>query len=94
MTMSKEIMLDLLKIDLGIVTKAYDSRLERLITTAKEEIEREGATLSLDSVSDCDLILRYAAWLWRKRDSAEGMPRMIRWQINNRLFGAKEKSND
>lgn len=84
--MTDEIMLAMLKINLGIVTTAYDERLAQYLETAKAEIEREGATLSADSVPDCNLIIQYAEWMWRRRDSGEGMPRMIRWQINNRIF--------
>lgn len=84
--MTDEVMLQMVKIDLGITTTAYDDRLTQYIETAKKEIQREGATLSADSVSDCNLVVSYAAWMWRKRDTGEGMPRMLRWQLNNRLF--------
>jgi len=84
--MTDETMLAMLKINLGINTTAYDERLRQYLETAKAEIEREGATLSADSVPDCNLIIQYAEWMWRRRDSGEGMPRMIRWQINNRIF--------
>ena len=79
-----------LKVDLGITTSAYNERLMAYLQRAKEEIEREGITLSASSVSDQNLVINYAAWLWRKRDTGEGIPRMIRWQINNRLFGKDE----
>ena len=79
-----------LKVDLGITTSAYNERLESYLQRAKEEIEREGITLSASSVSDQNLVINYAAWLWRKRDTGEGIPRMIRWQINNRHFGKDE----
>lgn len=78
--------LQMLKIDLGINTSAYDSRLTQYLASAKAEIEREGVKLT-DSAPDENLIVQYAAWMWRKRDSGEGIPRMIRWQINNRIFG-------
>lgn len=87
--MDYETMLDMLKIDLGIsTTNKYDDRLKQYLQSAVKEIKREGATLSfIDSVEDANLVIMYAQWLWRKRDSGEGMPRMIRWEINNRLFG-------
>ena len=86
--MDYETMLDMLKIDLGIsTTNKYDDRLKQYLQTAVKEIKREGATLSFtDSVEDANLVIMYAQWLWRKRDTGEGMPRMIRWEINNRLF--------
>lgn len=84
--MNEETMLAMLKIDLGISATAYDTRLGQYIQTAKDEIRREGAILSADSISDCNLVIQYAAWMWRKRDTGEGMPRMLRWQLNNRIF--------
>ena len=88
--------LTMLKIDLGITSTGYDERLSQYLETARKEIEREGVKLSRDDPSvdppevetldDANLQIMYAAWMWRKRDSGQGMPRMIRWQINNRLF--------
>ena len=78
-------MLQMLKIDLGINKATYDDRLKQYLTSAKAAIEREGVKLT-DSAEDSNLIVQYAAWMWRKRDTGEGIPRMIRWQINNHLF--------
>ena len=75
-----------LKIDLGIRnTTAYDERLTQYIEAAQDFITREGVALQ-DTAEDNQLVVNYAAWMWRKRDSHEGMPRMIRWQLNNRIF--------
>lgn len=86
--MDQETMLVALKVDLGITTTAYDVRLSQYLMSAREAITIEGIDLT-DSISDCNLIVMYAAWLWRKRDTAEGMPRMLRWMMNNRLFSQK-----
>ena len=86
--MDQETMLVALKVDLGITTTAYDVRLSQILTSAREAIKIEGIDLT-ESISDCNLIVMYAAWLWRKRDTAEGMPRMLRWMMNNRLFSQK-----
>lgn len=86
-------MLEMLKIDLGITTTAYDERLGQYLTSAQQMIEREGVT-ALDlssSFEDMQLVVMYAAWLWRRRDSMEGMPRMLRWALNNRIFSEKAK---
>lgn len=83
-------LLSSLKVDLGIKTTAYDERLTAYLTYAQNEIEEEGITLS-SSAQDDQLTVVYAAWLWRKRDSGEGMPRMLRYMLNNRLF--REKMN-
>ena len=86
--MDQETMLVALKVDLGITTTAYDVRLSQYLMSAREAITIEGIDLT-ESISDCNLIVMYAAWLWRKRDTAEGMPRMLRWMMNNRLFSQK-----
>lgn len=87
-------LLDMLKTDLGIMTKAYDDRLGQYILSAKEMIIREGVSdLDTDtSLEDMQLVVMYAAWLWRKRDNMEAMPRMIRYAINNRIFAQKARA--
>jgi len=89
-------MLTMLKTDLGIMTStAYDVRLTQLLTAAEQAIIREGAsTLDASEISDMELIVMYAAWLWRKRDSMEGMPRMLRYKLNNRVLGEKAGDQD
>jgi hypothetical protein len=91
-----ETMLTMLKTDLGIMTStAYDVRLTQLLTAAEQAIIREGAsTLDASEISDMELIVMYAAWLWRKRDSMEGMPRMLRYKLNNRVLGEKAGDQD
>lgn len=85
-------MLTMLKIDLGITTDRYDGRLQQIIDSARSMIEREGVAFASDlTAEDQQLIVMYAAWLWRRRDTHEGMPRMIRWALNNRIFGEKMK---
>lgn len=87
--MSDDTLLTMLKISLGITTTAYDARLAQLITSAKQYIAREGITLDDTVISDGNLVVMYAEWLWRKRDTVEAMPRMLRWNLNNRLFSEK-----
>lgn len=91
--MDSNTMLAMLKVDLGITTNAYDQRLASMLTTAADAIEREGITLS-GSIADGNMIIQYAAWLWKKRDSGEAMPRSLRWMMNNRLFSGKVNQND
>lgn len=81
--------LSMLKIDLGITTTAYDERLTAVIKAAKALIRREGAFLDDNSPEDMQLIIMTASWLWRRRDTGEGMPRMIRYALNNRIFSEK-----
>lgn len=79
-------LLDSLKVDLGITTTAYDSRLTEYLQAAAAAIKAEGVDLDMELVGDANLVIMYAAWLWRRRDTGEGMPRMVRYALNNRLF--------
>lgn len=81
-------MLSMLKVDLGIKGDAYDERLTQYICTAEQLIGREGIDL-VDTLEDRQLVVMYAAWMWRRRDSGAGMPRMLRYALNNRLFSQK-----
>lgn len=82
--------LSMLKTDLGITTTAYDARLQQYLTSAQQMIEREGVkALDLSVLEDAQLVVMYAAWMWRRRDSQDGMPRMLRWALNNRIMSEK-----
>ena len=89
---------DILKIlqsDLNflVVDEPLKAQLTHYIDTAKALIQREGVTLVAPfSVEDGELIEMYAAYLFRKRATGEAMPRMLRWALNNRLFGEKAKA--
>ena len=88
--MADSTMLAMLKTDLGIsaAQTAYNTRLEQLLTVAQSAIIEEGAsTLDASDTLDMQLIVMYAAWLWRRRDEMTGMPRMLRLALNNRVFG-------
>lgn len=87
--MSDEKRLALLKLDLEILTNVKDLYLSHLLKVARGEVEKEGIQLT-ESVSDENLVIMYAAYLYRKR-AAEitTMPRMLRWALNNRLMSQK-----
>lgn len=88
--MNTATMLVALKVDLGITTTAYDERLIQILNSAAKYIEAEGITLE-STIEDGNLVVMYASWLWQKRKENIGMPRMLRWAMNNRLF--TEKTN-
>lgn len=82
--------LDSLKVDLGILrTTAYDNRLKEIIKSSYAMILQEGATLDVNTLEDAQLVIMYSAWTWRRRDTGEGMPRMLRWALNNKILGQK-----
>lgn len=86
-------LLSSLKVDLGISSTAYDNRLTAYLQNAQAEIQREGVVLG-NNLDDDQLTIMYAAWTWRRRDSGEGMPRMLRYALNNRVFSQKMSGAD
>ena len=86
-------LLAMLKIDIGFRSSgntAIDDRLTQLIQAAEKYIKAEGATtLDSNNIDDAQLIVMYAAWLWRRRDTQDDMPRMVRYALNNRVFQDK-----
>ena len=87
--MDYDSILSSLKVDLGLTATVYDERLIMIIKASEEAITEEGIVLDSTSIKDQNLLLMYAGWLWRKRESGEGMPRMIRYALNNRQFSQK-----
>ena len=83
-----------LKTDLGLTTQAYDERLGQYIVSARKNISIEGIHLDADDIHDCNLVIQYAAWLWRKRIYGDGMPRMLRWELNQRLIHERLSEED
>lgn len=80
---------EILRHDLQNPPAAKQEYLVHLLNVAESEILEEGIHLS-ESVGDENLRIMYAAYLYRKRVNGEnGMPRMLRYALNNRLF--KEK---
>lgn len=81
-----------LKVDLGILrTTAYDARLTEIIQASYQMIVAEGASLDVSKIEDAQLVIMYAAWTWRRRDTGEGMPRMLRLALNDRVLGEKAR---
>lgn len=86
--MDAAILLTGLKVDLGLTSDAFNDRLLSRLRSAIEWIQAEGVTLT-NSDGDQELVVMYAAWLWNSRKTGEGMPRMLRYALNNRVFGEK-----
>lgn len=90
--MTAAIVLPLLQVDLGELYPTEDRKkyLSQAVDAALAFIAREGITLE-DTVEDLQLVEMYAAYLVRKRNTTEAMPRMLRWALNNRLFSQKSE---
>lgn len=83
--------LTMTKANLAIVNDTWDEYLIDLIQAARQSIAREGITLS-DTMEDTNLVVMYTSYLYRKRTGdAAGMPRMLRYALNNRLFSEKAR---
>lgn len=96
-----EMLKAMLKNNLEIITDYMDdaalcvinTELEQYIRSSCSFIEREGITLDFDDISDCLLVTMYASWLYDKRkDVTAQMPRMLRYNLNNRIFSEKVKA--
>lgn len=86
-------LLVMLKINLGISSTAYDTRLTQILTASKAEIIAAGAsTLNETAPADMELIVMYAQWKWQKRNDQPGMPRMVQLALNNRVFSEKMRA--
>ena len=92
--MTNEEKLVLLKKDLQMLTSANDEYLSALLSQATSAIQTEG--IVLDTSIECEMaVIQYAAYLFRKRSAEDaGMPRFLRWQLNNLLFSQKGRSDD
>ena len=90
--MTEQDILLMLKTDLGFTSTAFDDRLKQILSTSASAIIAEGAkTLDVTKLDDAQIVVMYAAWTWRRRDTGEGMPRMLRWALNNRIFAEKAR---
>lgn len=107
--MTNETILTMLKQGLEIITDYMDEEsksaknleLMQYIETAEVFIEREGIVLE-DNVSDQMLVSMYAMWLYDKRKTTgskytsyyiQNMPRMLRYNLNNRLLQQKVRDD-
>lgn len=85
-------LLKMTKSNLQIAGSTWDDYLAQLLTAAQGAIATQGITLDLEKIYDCNLIVMYASYLYlyRKRaDDNPSMPRMLRYELNNRLFSQK-----
>ena len=82
------------KIDLGITSIAYDERLTQYINAGLGDMERQGADLSTETAETNQLLVAWTSWQWRTRDTREGMPRALRFSLNNLIFSQKMQTEE
>lgn len=87
--MTNSDILAMLKSNLQLIGTTWDEYLTQLIEVSTREIGREGVVLDTSQIDDVNLIVMYASYLYRKRNTDGPMPRMLRYALNNRLFAGK-----
>lgn len=89
MTAAELLTMTKLNLEIHAANTLYDEYISNLIDAAKQMISREGIVLT-ESIEDGNLVVMYAAYLYRKRaEDSPQMPRMLRYALNNRLFSQK-----
>lgn len=95
----------MLKANLEKTTTSQDTYLNQLLDVAFKAIQEEGiniekiasevADYEIEDIQDVNLMVMYAAYLFRKRadEGSPQMPRMLRYALNNRLFSQKMKES-
>jgi hypothetical protein len=85
-TLTKETLLALLKLDLGISHTLRDTYFNKLIVSSQNEIQRTGIVLNYTEVDDQMLVVDYAAWTYRNRQEDVPLSRNLQYRINNRVI--------
>lgn len=86
--MSSNVLLDRLKIDIGIMNgTAYDTRLENLLSVAESEVSKYiGENVDTSDIRDAELVIDYARWQWLSRREPTAMPTSLKYRLNCRAF--------
>ena len=102
-TENMAVLLAMLKNNLQLMTDwmdeeaktAKETELSQYIQASANFIEREGITLDFSQIDDELLVVMYSSWLYEKRlNGVSVMPRMLRINLNNRVFSEKLRSDD
>ncbi|RGB58590.1 MULTISPECIES: hypothetical protein [Bacillota] len=84
--------LAMLKRDLQLLSNANDELLVDLLQAADKFIKREGIKDD-GGIEYTEIQVQYAAYLFRRRAGGDtGMPRFLRYEMNNLLFAQKASS--
>lgn len=88
MSENDNVLLNRLKIDIGIINSTvYDERLTSLLTAAETEVNKFiGGTVDTSSNRDAELVIDYARWQWLSRREPSEMPASLKYRLNCRAF--------
>lgn len=75
----------MLQVDLGYLNPPDQVKtfMNHCLSAATTELQRKGVMLDSSDPADTHLLVLYAAWLYRKRDTGAGMPRMLEYALRN-----------
>lgn len=82
----------MLKADLGFLSDPPENVAELMqqkLNAALRMLEQDGVEIDQTDPADEELVVMYAAWLYRKRDNGDGKPRMLQTTLNDRKVYGK-----
>lgn len=80
-----DVILQLLKTDLGICHNKRDEYFKKLIESCRLELKDKGIIIDENNTADVMLLADYAAWEYRKRTEDVPMAQHLKHRIRNRL---------
>lgn len=86
--------LELFKVDLGIIQDKRDGYFKAMIGAARVALESKGFTLDLEKVEDQILLSDYAAWCYRKRQENVPLSNNLKWRIRNRIIKVRGEAEN
>ena len=94
--MNREYAMMLLKADLGLytVSESVDNLVSHKLEAAAAKLEHHGIIINMEDGDDLDLLVMYAAWLYRKRAGSDPMPPMLRRAINDHKVTPPKAAED
>lgn len=91
--MNDKLILQLLKLDLGITHDLRDTYFNALIKSSVSVLERKGVEFNWDNDDDTMLIADYSSWSYRKRQEGIPISRNLQIRINERLLQKAGRSD-
>lgn len=85
--------LKLLKTQIGIKSTIRDEFYKALLQSSAKEIERK-VKLNLEEIDDIMLLVDYADWMNKKRNTGEPMPENIKDRIRDRKIKKRSEPHD
>lgn len=83
--MSEEV-LKLFKMDLGITSNKKDDFFQKVIASAKEQLQEKGILLDKNKDEDIMLLCDFSVWQYRSRKEGSEMPQNLQRRIRNRIM--------